>query len=126
MRDYAPIFSAIRPQTPFASILLASAQRPTRELMRLGIQLSAVTPQDARPSSEFRRTEKSDWPPASVARPRRRTQSQPCKHCGALTRRRSFAGSRLEPHPPLQVDEARVAADWIPHGLVFIKDCNRS
>jgi hypothetical protein len=25
------------------------------------------------------------------------------------------------PHPPLQVGEARVAADWIPYRLVIIK-----
>src|SRR6266446_4719418 len=34
--------------------------------------------------------------------------------------------SWLKPHPPQQVGEARVAADWIPHGLVFIEGSDRS
>src|SRR6266487_3466222 len=34
--------------------------------------------------------------------------------------------SWLEPHPPNQVGESRVAADWIPHRLVFIKGSDRS
>ena len=29
-------------------------------------------------------------------------------------------------HPPQQVGEARVAADWIPHRIVFNKICDRS
>src|SRR5260370_26980157 len=64
IRDYVPIFSAIRPRLPFASIPPASAQRPRRESMRLGIRLSGEALQDAPPNSEFQRTEKSDSRPA--------------------------------------------------------------
>ncbi len=34
--------------------------------------------------------------------------------------------SWLKPHPPQQVGEARVAADWIPYRFVFIKGSYRS
>src|SRR5438309_11140679 len=54
----------------------------------------------------------------TTRRPRRR--QQPCKHCAASARRRSFSDSRLEPHAPQEVGKARVGAErlegWCPSG----------
>src|SRR6266568_7594497 len=88
------IFSAIRPQTPFASILPASVRRPMRESLPRENQSRAAAPPDARPNSEFRRTEKSDSRPASVATLAPRMRLRLCRHCAALVQQRTLSDSR--------------------------------
>lgn len=57
IRDFAMTFLAICQRTPFASVLLASAQMPKRERGQSENRARAATRQDVRPSLESRRTE---------------------------------------------------------------------
>jgi hypothetical protein len=49
-----------------------------------------------------------------------------CKSCAALARSGIFSASLRDPHAPQEGGEPGIAADWIPHRLVFIKYCDRS
>src|SRR6266496_3146012 len=63
-RDDAPIFSAIRPQTPFASILPASARRPMRSRGQWENQSQSALSPAGLPSLEFRGMERPASRPA--------------------------------------------------------------
>src|SRR5947208_7585016 len=124
MRDYAVLFSAVRPQTPFASFLPASVQTPTRSGGRWENQSqSALSPAEL-PSLESRGTGKPASLSASAARRQLRTRSQLCKRCAALIRRRSSLDSRRR--CVLRREnfcdkflEARLAAQWVEKGVNF-------
>src|SRR5882762_11916675 len=111
IRDCAVLFLAIRPQTPFVSILPVSARRPTREQGQLGSQGLGAEQRAAPSNWEFQRTEKSDSRPASAAMRRLRRQAQPCKRCAVLIRRRNSSDSR---------------SDLVPHGTNVFKSIWRS